>query len=94
MARESSIRERLRLYLFLRFRSWHSAVGENGMICILDTERAIGRLNPRDRTILIGRMSGLTIPQVAKIAGCSRATVERRIPWAEGALSYMLSGGE
>jgi len=73
-------------YVRMRLRSESTSIGEHGLVWIIDADRALSALDPLDRNILLGRIYGFTMPEIAKLLHKGTSTMERRMPKAQKTL--------
>ena len=67
---------------------------EDVVIFVADMERAIDRLSAREKTLLaMNVLEEYTIPEVARLVGCTQRTVERSLQDALDQLSRILLAG-
>lgn len=67
---------------------------EDVVIFVADMERAIDKLNARQRKLLaMNVLEEYTIPEVARLVGCTQRTVERSLQDALDQLSRILLAG-
>jgi hypothetical protein len=74
-------------YIRIRLASESRGIGENGLVWLIDVERALDKLCDLDREILVTRLLGYTVPETAKLIQRGNTTVERRSMRAERQLA-------
>jgi FixJ family two-component response regulator len=69
----------LNKYVAIRLRSERGALSERSLVWMIDADRAISMLKPNERTVMLARIHGFTIPEIAMEMHMTQQRAERYI---------------